>query len=134
MTDSSRQTPRTALVLYAKDVHRVAQFYRLALALETAEGDDGFLVLRGHAIELTVVRIPQHIAAGVEIGTPPVIREDTPFKPSFMVPDLQAVREAVAATGGQLKPSHEEWRFRGALHVDGWDPEGNVVQFRQAAD
>ena len=131
MTGSPDRSPRTALVLYAKHVHRVAQFYRRALDLETAEEDDGFMVLRGQAVELTMVRIPQHIAADIEITTPPHVREDTPFKPSFLVPDLQAVREAVAATGGQLRPPGDEWLFRGALRVDGWDPEGNVVQFRQ---
>lgn len=38
---------------------------------------------------------------------------------------------AAAATGGQIKPPEAEWRFRGQVIVDGLDPEGNVLQFRQ---
>jgi hypothetical protein len=26
----------------------------------------------------------------------------------------------------------QAWRFRGHIVLDGWDPEGNVVQFKQA--
>ena len=65
------------------------------------------------------------------IASPPDVREETPFKPSFLVPSLEAVRAAAAAAAGQLKPAGSEWRFRGYVHLDGWDPEGNVVQFRQ---
>jgi hypothetical protein len=25
----------------------------------------------------------------------------------------------------------QAWRFRGFVVLDGWDPEGNVVQFKQ---
>ena len=58
-------------------------------------------------------------------------REDTPFKPAFVVKNLDEVRVAAAATGGSLGPSSEAWRYNGYLVLDGCDPEGNVVQFRQ---
>jgi hypothetical protein len=60
-----------------------------------------------------------------------VPREDTPFKPTFIVKDLAAVRAAVEATGGWLKPAEQAWHFRGTVVLDGHDPEGNVVQFKQ---
>jgi hypothetical protein len=38
----------------------------------------------------------------------------------------------VAAAAGQLDPAGQAWDFRGRRHLDGLDPEGNVVQLRQA--
>ena len=131
MTDSPESSIRSGLVLYAKDKDGVAQFYKAALDLETRVEEDGFVVPGAPGIELTVVRIPEGIAAGIEIASPPQAREDTPFKPSFLVPSLEGVRAAIASTGGQLRPAGSEWLFRGFLHLDGWDPEGNIVQFRR---
>ena len=54
-----------------------------------------------------------------------------PFKPAFFVESLEAVRSVAEATGGYLKPLEGAWHFRGATVLDGWDPEGNVVQFKQ---
>ena len=34
-------------------------------------------------------------------------------------------------SGGFLKPAEAAWRIRGMLVLDGCDPEGNVVQFKQ---
>ena len=36
-----------------------------------------------------------------------------------------------AKTGGYLKPAEAAWHYRGCAVLDGWDPEGNVVQFKQ---
>jgi hypothetical protein len=44
------------------------------------------------------------------------------------------VRRAVEATGGYLEPESAAWHFRGHTVLDGWDPEGNIVQFKQALD
>jgi predicted enzyme related to lactoylglutathione lyase len=60
-----------------------------------------------------------------------VPRDDTAIKPTFVVKDLAVVREAVEKTGGFLKPLKQAWRFRGFIVLDGWDPEGNIVQFKQ---
>ena len=67
----------------------------------------------------------------VTIAKPPQPREDTPFKPTFVVASLSEVRLAVEATGGYLKPDSGAWHFRGHTVLDGWDPEGNIVQFTQ---
>ena len=49
-----------------------------------------------------------------------------------VVHSLAHVRSAAEATGGCLKPEAGAWRFRGHVVLDGWDPEGNIVQFKQA--
>lgn len=54
------------------------------------------------------------------------------FEPTFVVVSLEAVRSAAQATGGYLKPDSGAWHFRGHVVIDGWDPEGNIVQFKQA--
>jgi catechol-2,3-dioxygenase len=43
----------------------------------------------------------------------------------------EVVREVAEWTGGYLKPLEGAWHFRGCVVLDGWDPEGNVVQFKQ---
>ena len=90
--------------------------------------------LGGPDLEVVVVRMPEAIARTVDIATPPVLREDTPLKCSFRVADLGRVAEDAAATGGGTRPLSEAWTWLGELHLDGHDPEGNVVQFRQRAD
>jgi predicted enzyme related to lactoylglutathione lyase len=47
------------------------------------------------------------------------------------VDDLEVVRAAAKANGGFLKPIKQAWRIRGFIVLDGCDPEGNVIQFKQ---
>lgn len=125
--------PATTVVIYAKDKDRVAEFYRQTLALQLAEWEEGFSVLTGPGVEVSIVRMPEALARQVTIASPPEPREDTPLKASFLVPNFEAVRAAAAATGGTLKPPEAAWTWRGCVHLDGHDPEGNVVQFRRPA-
>ena len=121
----------TLIVVYAVDVPRVAAFYRHTLGLADVEGDDGFVLLGDGAIEVAVVRIPAPLAADIRIAVPPALREATPIKLSFRVDDFDAVRVAAASRGGGLGALETAWHWRGELHLDGYDPEGNVVQFRR---
>ena len=126
--------PASRSVVYAKDMDRVAAFYQRTLGLSELERDAGFMRLGGPDLEVVVVRMPEAIARTVDIATPPVLREDTPLKCSFRVADLARVAGEAAATGGGTKPVTDAWSWLGELHLDGHDPEGNVVQFRQRAD
>ena len=119
------------LVVFAKNKKRVSAFYQQTLGLEVHESDASHDLLRGHGYEVVVHTIPRKYAVGIVIAKPPQPREDTAFKPTFVVADLSAVRRAVEATGGYLRPDSGAWRFRGHVVLDGWDPEGNVVQFKQ---
>lgn len=131
MTSNRPLTAQQGLVVFAKSKKRVSAFYQQTLGLAVEASDASHDLLRGHGHEVVVHAIPRRIAAGIMIAKPPEPREDTPFKPTFVVPDLEAVRAAAVATGGSLKPVERAWRFRGCIVLDGWDPEGNIVQFKQ---
>jgi predicted enzyme related to lactoylglutathione lyase len=124
-------TVQQGLVVFAKNKQRVSAFYQQTLNLGVHTSDSSHDLLRGHGLELVIHSIPRKIADGIVISEPPEPREDTPLKPTFVVPSLDAVRRAAEATGGFLKPADKAWRFRGHVVLDGWDPEGNVVQFKQ---
>ena len=120
-----------SLVIFAKNKKRVSAFYRATLGLAALEEASSHDVLLGDGIELVIHAIPRRIAAQITISKPPRVREDTPLKPAFVVEDLEAVRAAAHTTGGHLKPIEAAWQIRGATVLDGHDPEGNVVQFKQ---
>jgi predicted enzyme related to lactoylglutathione lyase len=123
------------LVVFAKNKKRVSAFYQQTLGLTVEESDTSHDLLRGQGYEVVIHTIPRKYAAEITIEKPPKPREETPLKPTFVVASLADVRRAVEATGGYLKPEAGAWHFRGhtVLHtvLDGWDPEGNVVQFKQ---
>jgi predicted enzyme related to lactoylglutathione lyase len=120
------------LVVFAKNKQRVSAFYQQTLGLELQESASSHDLLRGPGCEVVVHAIARRYAAGIHIAEPPEPRDETPFKPTFVVPSLADVRRAVEATGGYLKPEAAAWHFRGHVVLDGWDPEGNIVQFKQA--
>jgi predicted enzyme related to lactoylglutathione lyase len=123
--------PQQGVVVFAKNKRRVSAFYRETLALLAEESEPSHDLLRGSGYEVVVHAIPRKYGSGIRIARPAVPREDMPFKPTFVVADLEAVRAAAVKTGGYLKPAEGAWHFRGCTVLDGWDPEGNVVQFKQ---
>ena len=120
------------LVIFAKNKKRVSAFYQQTLGLIVEESDTSHDLLRGQGYEVVIHTIPRKYAAGISISKPPEPRQETPFKPTFVVSSLAAVRTAAEVTGGHLKPEAGAWHFRGHTVLDGWDPEGNIVQFKQA--
>ncbi len=123
--------PTSGVVVYAVDPTRVAAFYERVAGLSRTVTARGHLVLESESFQLVVVRVPDGIAAGIELADPPVRREDTAVKPAFVVADLAGARAAAAATGGVLDPPEREWRWQGWRVCDGHDPEGNVLQLRE---
>ncbi|WP_396270374.1 hypothetical protein [Ideonella sp.] len=124
-------TASMGLVIFAKNPSTVSAFYQQTLGLALIDADSSHHLLAGAGLELVIHAIPPAYAAEIEISQPPQLREDTPLKPAFWVADLAAVRVATEATGGGLNPASKTWQIRGAAVLDGWDPEGNVVQFKQ---
>jgi len=119
------------LVVFAKDKQRVSEFYQRTLGLAVLESDSSHDLLSGGGYEVVVHAIPARYAAEITIAQPPGPRDETPFKPTFVVASLAEVRRAAEATHGFLKPEAGAWHFRGHTVLDGWDPEGNIVQFKQ---
>lgn len=117
--------------VYAKDAGRLAAFYAEALGLDRIEDGASFVLLASSGIELAIVQAPPALAEAIVVVEPPVVREDTPVKLSFLVDDVEAVRPVVARLGGGLGAPDAAWSWRRQLHLDGWDPEGNVFQLRQ---
>jgi hypothetical protein len=120
-----------SLVVFCNNKPRVSAFYQLTLELRIDATDDTHDVLRGDGMELVIHAIPREHAEASAVGTPPILREDSYLKPVFVVRNLERVRAAATATGGGLQPESKMWQIRGASVLDGWDPEGNVVQFKQ---
>jgi len=125
--------PKPSAVVFAKDVARVAAFYEQVARLAVVHADADHMVLDGERSQLVVHAIPAHIAARIEITAPPEVREGMPVKLCLPVPSLAAARAAAARLGGALEAKEEEWQARGFRACDGYDPEGNVVQFRESA-
>jgi catechol-2,3-dioxygenase len=122
---------RSGLVIFAKDLQRVADFYMKTLTLQVVEQDESYIVLHAEGIEIVVLQIRPEISAGITISDPPEVREGTPFKPAFIVDSFSDIREIIVEAGGTLQPMQAAWQFQNTLVLDGTDPEGNVVQFRQ---
>lgn len=123
--------PQQGMVLFAKNRKRVSAFYKATLGLKTVESEPTHDLLHGLAFEIVVHAIPRKIAAGIKITKPPAARDRASIKPTFLVTSLDKVRDAAERTGGFLKPASEIWHFRGCSVIDGMDPEGNQVQFKQ---
>jgi predicted enzyme related to lactoylglutathione lyase len=127
----SKFDPQQGIVLFAKSKKRVSAFYQECLGLRAVESKPSHDLLRGDTYEIVVHAIPRKVAAGIVITAPPVARTQAIFKPTFVVRSLDKVRVAAEKTGGFLKPESGAWHFRGCTVLDGHDPEGNQVQFKQ---
>src|SRR5262245_8264029 len=58
-------------VLYAKDLPRLAEFYRAVVGLQVQTMQEGIAVLGHPPSQLAIVRIPKRIAETITIETPP---------------------------------------------------------------
>jgi predicted enzyme related to lactoylglutathione lyase len=125
------QPTLVGMVVYAKDIEKVATFYQRTLSLLVLEKQPGFIVVGDVHLEIAVVRLPEALAKETHISVPPHVREETPLKFSFLVDDLDRAHIEAIAAGGGTKAVAAAWRWRGQLHLEAYDPEGNVVQFRR---
>ena len=124
-------SPYQALCVFAKNVEKVSLFYQQALGLKVQVSDKTHDLLMGQNYEVVVHAVSKAYAQSIEIDSPPKRRDDVALKPAFVVDDLEMVRAAAKTNGGFLKPIKQAWRIRGFMVLDGWDPEGNVIQFKQ---
>lgn len=123
--------PHFGALIYAKDLERVAGFYRRLLALPVVRADLDHVVLGSGSFELIVHAIPAAIADTITISTPPEVREETPIKLLLPIADLAQARTLATQLGGHLAAVDREWQIGDLRVCDGHDPEGNVFQLRQ---
>jgi predicted enzyme related to lactoylglutathione lyase len=123
--------PKPGAVVFAKDPARVAKFYEVIAGLSVVQVENGHVILESGVIQVVVHAIPQRIADTITIASPPKLRDERAVKLFFPVASLAEARDKALAMGGGLSPVKKEWEARGFRACDGYDPEGNVVQFRE---
>jgi predicted enzyme related to lactoylglutathione lyase len=123
---------RSAATIYVTDLDTMSVFYQQCFGLiEVARATGDYCILESDAWTLALVRASGIEASSIKINDPPRRRTDTPIKLGFAVVDIDACRSAVRRLGGLAEAAEQDWQFRGVLHGDVVDPEGNVVQLRQ---
>jgi predicted enzyme related to lactoylglutathione lyase len=116
------------LILFTGDVSRLAPFYRDVLGLPVLEDEPDWCVLDAGGVKLALHGIPKEIAG--EVADPPAHREDSYFKPTFVVDDLDATLACLSAHGIAMTPPRT---FGPRTFSDGIDPDGNVFQVAKHA-
>jgi GNAT superfamily N-acetyltransferase/catechol 2,3-dioxygenase-like lactoylglutathione lyase family enzyme len=122
---------RASAVLYVKDLRRMSAFYGRCCGLRAVEVAEDHCVLESDAWRLSLVRVPERLAASIELSVPARRRSEVPVKLAFAVPDAEGLRDLVAELGGRMDPRETRWVRGGIGHCDAIDPEGNVVQFTE---
>lgn len=125
--------PLPGAVVFAKDVDRVAQFYQQLLSMAMLQAAPDKIVLQSDQMLLVIHGIPQTVAETIPIAEPPEPRVSTPIKLLLPVSSLAEARAKAPALGGRVDPPSAEWAAGNFRACDGFDPEGNVVQFRESA-
>lgn len=120
-----------SVVIFAKDIQRTSAFYQSVLAMSVVEKASSHEVITNDSLELVIHGIPKKIANDIVIEDPPILRSATAMKPAFVVDSLNRVKQASKDNGGGVNPDSKIWNIRGARVLDGWDPEGNVIQFKE---
>jgi predicted enzyme related to lactoylglutathione lyase len=124
---------KSAAVLYVRDLHPMRSFYRACFHMDIVDEAHESCVLESELLTLSLVTVPERVGETIVLTTPPTRREAVPIKLAFPVHDIEALRPLFAELGGVIDPATTRWEFRGRIHCDGVDPEGNVIQLVQNA-
>lgn len=114
------------------DVPRLARFYSVVASMAVLHEDDAHVVLETEGFQLVIHALRGEPDPSGTTGGP-AIREDSYIKVCLPVERIAAARNLAQSLGGGLQPPEREWEARGFRACDGFDPEGNVFQLRQAA-
>jgi hypothetical protein len=123
---------QTAIAIYSSNMKILGKFYEEALDLKVIETGQGYICLGKSGIEVNIMEMNGKPGETIEGDKEFRIRTETPIKCSFMVSSFDQVKKAIIKYGGTIKDEVEAWEWRGTKHLDGCDPEGNVVQYRIA--
>ncbi|MFF7709239.1 hypothetical protein [Pseudomonas sp. NPDC007930] len=125
------QTIKAGAVLFAKDLAGLALFYEQVAGFTTVVRLDDRIVLETDHFQLVLHGLPAVIAQNLQIEQPPLRRDDVAVKLVFPTPSLARVRVLARTLGGGLDEPLEEWQGPYFRACDGFDPEGNVLQWRE---
>lgn len=125
--------PLPGAVIFAKDVARLAAFYEQIFTLAVKYTAPDKVILETSSLLLVIHAIPASVANNITITEPPLIRENSALKLILPVVNLAETRSKASALGGGLAPESMEWSAGSFNACDGFDPEGNVLQFRESA-
>ncbi len=120
---------RSGTLIYAKDLARLASFYRQLLSMVQVHSSDELVVLRSPDLELIVHQIPAHIAETIVVDSPPVPRGDAAIKPFFAVSSFAEAQAHATSLGGALFGT--QYEGPGFRITNAYDPEGNIIQLRE---
>jgi predicted enzyme related to lactoylglutathione lyase len=123
--------PKSGAVLFGKELPRLAKFYEAVVGFSVVHSEAGIIVLESGQQQLVLHGVPLRVAKSIEITSPPKLRTDTAVKLVFVVDSIADARSSAGAFGGALSPKEKEFEVRGSTACDGYDPEGNVIQFRE---
>lgn len=126
--------PVPSVVLFVVDVPRVSAFYRELASMTLLHQDDSHVGLATHGLELVVHQLRGKPPVTTDTLGRPALREDSYWKLALPVASIAAARTTAAMLGGGLKSPEQEWEARGFRACDGYDPEGNVIQVREAVE
>ncbi|MEA2336159.1 MAG: hypothetical protein QOE82_166 [Thermoanaerobaculia bacterium] len=130
MNIESSVKPKPSVVVFVADVRRMTTFYRELAAMTVLVEDEGHTVMEVEGFQLVVHKLsgePQVAEGQVRV------RQDSYVKLCLPVASIAAARSIAEANGGAIKSPEHEWEARGFRACDGHDPEGNVIQVREAA-
>jgi len=121
---------QTIIAMYSYNVKTLGDFYKEALNLIEIESGDDYVCLGKSGIEINILRMNSKEGNKIAPEITLHIREETPIKCSFLIASFEQARKANTKFGGMLQDEKDAWEWRGAKHLDGYDPEGNVLQYR----
>jgi predicted enzyme related to lactoylglutathione lyase len=122
---------RCGATIFVKHLEPMASFYAECFGFDdVAHAPGDYRVLESEFWTISIVQVPEGIAAVIELSEPPARRQATPIKLTFQVPSIAEARATITDLGGHVDDM--EWEFRGYRHCDFVDPEGNVSQLGEA--
>lgn len=126
-------------VIYTADCSRLAAFYVAAVGFRERESKADYVVLESGSVQLVLLRTDDAARSAAADAPPRATapaprRSEAAIKPVFQVASIEAARAAAPSTGGCINASRHEWGFGTDRVCDGLDPDGNVIQLREACD
>jgi predicted enzyme related to lactoylglutathione lyase len=113
-------------VLFARDLSKVAGFYREVFGVRASRSDTDHAVLDFGGFDLVIHQIPSHLVASAAVDSPPQRRERSAVRLDFPVSDIAHSRREANRFGGAIDDLPPPWAGGDTSFYLGYDAEGNV--------